>query len=45
MAAISLEDLLEYLDGRGLIITDTELIDEALKEINLSGTASVEGNQ
>ncbi len=27
-----LKDLLEYLDGRGLILTDDDLIDEALHE-------------
>ena len=28
-------ELLEHLDGRGLILTDDELIEQALKELNI----------
>jgi hypothetical protein len=30
---LTLKQLLEYLDGRGLILTDDELIEEALEDL------------
>lgn len=33
---MTIKMLLDYLDGRGLILTDDDLIDEALKNIQLN---------
>ena len=33
---ISLGELLEYLDGNGLVITDDDLLEEALEKIGRS---------
>lgn len=33
---IAIKKLLERLDGNGLVITDEELLEEALKEVGLS---------
>jgi hypothetical protein len=38
MLKITIQDLLKHLDGNGLIITDQDLIDTALKEISLDQT-------
>ena len=38
---LDIQMVLDYLDGRGLIITDEELIKEALKECNLSFDSQV----
>lgn len=32
---MTIAELLEYLDGRGLVITDDELIADALEDVNL----------
>lgn len=34
---MTIRELLEYLDGRGLILTDEDLIDEALHDVNIDG--------
>lgn len=36
MKTITIKDLLEYLDGRGLIITDEDLIKEALEALRIT---------
>ena len=36
MKVITVEELLEWLDGRGLCITDDDLIDEALAMLHLT---------
>jgi len=33
---MTIEMLLDYLDGKGLILTDDDLLNEALKDCNLS---------
>ena len=33
---LTLEDVLEFLDGRGLILTDDELIEGALAELGMT---------
>ena len=35
MTKTKLKEILEYLDGRGLILTDDDLIDEALEQIKI----------
>ena len=36
MAAVTIEELIAYLDGRGLTVTDDDLIAEALYAANLA---------
>ena len=38
----TLQEILDHLDGNGLVITDCDLIEDALKEIAVSPTAKVE---
>lgn len=42
---MDIESLLDFLDGRGLILTDDDLLDEALKSIDLSFESKVIENQ
>ena len=34
---MTINELLEYLDGRGLIVTDDDLIKEALYDVDVDG--------
>ena len=38
---MQIRDLLEALDGAGLVITDSDLIDETLAEMGLSQDAEI----
>ena len=42
---LTIETILDYLDGRGLILTDDDLLDEALKEMNISFDTQVNETQ
>jgi len=41
---MTIEELLDALDGSGLVITDLELIEDTLNEIGLALTSAVETN-
>ena len=42
---MDIRKILEYLDGKGLIITDGKLVIKALKDINISTNAEVIENK
>lgn len=39
---VTLEEVLNYLDGNGLVITDTELLKNAMTEFGVTNQATVE---
>jgi hypothetical protein len=44
-AAVTIRDLLDALDGSGLVLTDDDLLEEALAEMDLTMETEIEPNQ
>ena len=40
MQVYILKEILDYLDGNGLVITDEELLDKAIKDITIDNEVS-----
>ncbi len=42
---MTIRDLLEWLDGQGIVVTDDDLIDEALEACGLTQDAEIKATQ